>query len=204
MRIIAPLSAALACGLALPALAEGPSFDCARAESSAEKLVCEDADLAALDRRLAGRFAAAEAVVKDQADAAEAMKYLKATQRGWIKGRDECWKAEDLRDCVEQEYLEREGALVARYLLEEPFSITSWSCGGNKANELVVYVFDTQLSSLRIEHGDTIETAFQTRSGSGAKYAGSVNASFWMKGEEAVLEDAYGARTDCKLETTLR
>ena len=46
----------------LPAHAqEGPSFDCTKAESAAETLVCEDADLAALDRLVADLVALAEA-----------------------------------------------------------------------------------------------------------------------------------------------
>ena len=63
-----------------PALAP-PSFDCARAGSAAEKLVCGDAELAALDRQLAARYA--------QATDADP-----AVQRGWVKERDACWKAE--------------------------------------------------------------------------------------------------------------
>lgn len=43
---------------------EGPAFDCAKAVSAAEKLICADTDLAALDRRLAGRFDAAVGVAK--------------------------------------------------------------------------------------------------------------------------------------------
>lgn len=36
--------------LTTPALSqESPAFDCAKAETSAEKLICEDADLAKLD-----------------------------------------------------------------------------------------------------------------------------------------------------------
>jgi len=74
-----------------------PSFDCARADSSATELICTDPDLAALDRELARLY--------ERARAAPAMseaerKTLVATQRGWIKGRDDCWKADDLRQCV--------------------------------------------------------------------------------------------------------
>ena len=52
----------VACWLAPTSLAaqEGPSFDCAKAESGAEKLICEDAGLARLDRRVAERYAAAK------------------------------------------------------------------------------------------------------------------------------------------------
>ena len=36
---------------------EGPSFDCARAEGEVETLICGEADIAALDRRLAETWA---------------------------------------------------------------------------------------------------------------------------------------------------
>jgi uncharacterized protein len=105
---------------------EGPSFDCAKAESAAETLVCEDAGLAALDRLVADRYAAAFSVAGGlDAGAQQAVDELRAYQRGWIKGRDDCWKASDLRAsdlgaCVEAAYLRREGELVAQWLLEEP------------------------------------------------------------------------------------
>ena len=71
-----------------------PSFDCLKASSDAEELICADKKLAALDRRLATRFEAAMQAARAQdAGADAAAKNLRATQRGWIKGRDDCWKA---------------------------------------------------------------------------------------------------------------
>ncbi len=64
---------------------DGPSFDCDRAETVAEQLVCADPALAALDRRIAARYAAALDIVRGlDADAAEAEATLRAVQRGWI------------------------------------------------------------------------------------------------------------------------
>ena len=77
-----------------------PSFDCAKAESEAEKLVCSKYNLADMDNRLAEIYAAELAKPG-------ASKELSATQRGWAKGRDECWKASDMALCVEQAYLTR-------------------------------------------------------------------------------------------------
>ncbi len=84
--------------LTTPALSEeSPAFDCAKARTSAEKLICEDADLAKLDRLVADRYAAAlEATKALDTGSAEAENTLRANQRGWIKGRDDCWKAADL------------------------------------------------------------------------------------------------------------
>ncbi|WP_172328372.1 MliC family protein [Mangrovicoccus sp. HB161399] len=170
--------------------AEGPSFDCAGAESSAEELVCSDPGLAALDRRVADRYAAAMAAAESLGSGAEqAAADLRAYQRGWIKGRDDCWKAEDLRACVEGQYLMREAELVTRWMLEEPFSTASWICGGNPANEVVTMFFGTELPSVRFERGDRIDTGTQVRTGSGARYDGSFGRYIWMKGREATYRD---------------
>ena len=42
---------AIAIGLPLAAQAEGPTFNCAKAQGEVEKLICRDASLAALNRR---------------------------------------------------------------------------------------------------------------------------------------------------------
>lgn len=60
------------------AAGQGPSFDCAKAASDAEKAVCGDARLSALDRELAALYKAAQTGPGELDIAAE--------QRGWIKG----------------------------------------------------------------------------------------------------------------------
>jgi len=189
--------------IATPALGqELPSFDCSKAESSTEELICKDPQLAALDRRVAERYAAALEVVRGLDTGAEAAEdNLRAYQRGWVKGRDECWKADDLRDCVESSYLRREGELVAEWLLEEPTGIAFWVCGGNPANEVVTYFFATELPSVRFERGDTIDTGSLAPTGSGSRYEGSFGRSIWIKGEEATYRepDPDGTSYECTL-----
>jgi uncharacterized protein len=91
------------------ALAANPSFDCAKASSDVEKLICSDAELAGLDRSLAGLYG----TLLKHTPASE-QKMLKAEQRGWVKGRDECWKSDDLRGCVASEYRTRINELKDR------------------------------------------------------------------------------------------
>ncbi|WP_347312725.1 MliC family protein [Defluviimonas sp. SAOS-178_SWC] len=184
---------------------DGPAFDCAKAESDAEKLVCADAGLAQLDRRVADRYAAALAVAKSLgAGAQQAEDALRAYQRGWVKGRDDCWKADDLKACVEAAYLRREGELVAQWLLEKPTSVAFWACDGNPANEVVTYFFDTTLPSVRFERGDAVDTGSLSPTGSGSKYEGSFGRSIWIKGDEATYRepDPDGTTMTCTLART--
>ena len=187
--------------LAAPAVAQdGPSFDCAKAESSAEELVCADADLATLDRRVADRYVAALEVIRGlDSGAAEAEDDLRATQRGWIGGRDECWKAEDLRDCVAWSYQRREAELVTQWTLEDPVSTVEYLCEDQSA--FAVMIFETELPSLRIERGDRISTATLSPTGSGARYDAEFGAFLWMQGDEAIYRspDPDGVETTCRV-----
>jgi uncharacterized protein len=186
-RAILALAAALTAASA--AAQGGPSFDCARADGSAQALVCADAALAALDRRLADRYAAALAVAKGlDAGAAEAEATLRAEQRGWIKGRDDCWKADDLRACVEDAYLRRIGLLTAMWMLDPPGETVFYQCGDSPADELAVIPFPGDPAAVRLERGDRVEPAVQTRAASGARYNGDFGVMFWSKGDEATLD----------------
>jgi uncharacterized protein len=86
--MIAMLGLALLSGVA-PGLAQtGPAFDCSKAEHEVEKLICKDAELAARDRKMADVYQQAVRVMgKIDVGSAEAVKTLKAMQRGWIGGR---------------------------------------------------------------------------------------------------------------------
>lgn len=177
---------------------DGPTFDCAKAESSAEKLICEDPALAALDRRLAEVFEAAVAVTSGlDAGAQTATDELRAYQRGWIKGRDECWKETDLRSCIETEYLRREGELVAEWMLEEPASVTTYLCGQGPADELIIYLFPNELPGIRVERGDSIGIGAQTSVDTPDTYYLRQMGSVTLNGPEALWEDAYGKATTC-------
>ncbi len=53
------------------ACAQGPAYDCNKVSGSIEKLICEDAELAALDRAMASVYAAALHKAYVEAGAAE-------------------------------------------------------------------------------------------------------------------------------------
>ena len=164
--------------------ASGPSFDCAKAASGAEELVCTDPSLAALDRELADAYKQAVAAAAAGADKATALPLLRATQRGWIKGRDDCWKAADsLKPCVEQAYRDRIADLQAQWMLVPAGEPHFYRCDDN--SEIVATFMQTDPSTARLERGDTTKIVLQGRSGSGARYLGDFGTEFWIKGREA-------------------
>lgn len=169
-----------------PAWAEAPSFDCSGVEAgSIEALVCTDDGLAALDRTLAEVFAAASAKAVD-----DHPPVLQAEQRGWIKGRDECWKSDDVRGCVAEAYRLRIAELQARYRLVPMIGPVTYQCGGEPANELVVTFFETDPPTAIVERGDSSSLMFRQPAASGARYQGR-NESFWEHHGEATLTWGY-------------
>ncbi|MFP5594404.1 lysozyme inhibitor LprI family protein [Kluyvera sp. 142486] len=89
--------------------AQGPSFSCKGVSaSSMEERICKSPELSALDRKMAKTWRAA--LDKSGNDTT-----LKATQRGWIKGRDECWKETDHDACIKTQYQQRLGELQKTY-----------------------------------------------------------------------------------------
>lgn len=80
----------------------GPAFDCSKAQGSIEELICGSAELARLDRHLNTAYAERLAAVTPAEK-----RNLRAEQRGWIKGRNECWKSSDPYQCAVGTYTDR-------------------------------------------------------------------------------------------------
>lgn len=134
-----------------------PSFDCKRVETgSIAERVCRDPELSRLDRQLAEVFAAARKKALN-----EQPPTLRAEQRGWIKGRDDCWKSTDIGDCVRQSYQRRIAELQALYRLLPHTGPDRFACEGNVRNEIQVSWFDTQPATLYAERGDRVSLMFR-------------------------------------------
>jgi uncharacterized protein len=162
-----------------------PAFDCAKADGTIEELICKDDKLAELDRKLAGVYAAAFRKVAN-----EHPPVLKAEQRGWVKGRNECWKSDDPRTCTATEYRHRIAELQARYRLVPEKGPFWFICDGDPRNEVVVTFFETDPPTLIAERGDQVSLMVQQPSGSGAKYQGR-NETFWEHQGEATIAWGY-------------
>ena len=169
------------------AMAEGPSFDCSKAYGSIEEMICKDAELSALDRRLAEVYAAASKIA-----ASERPPVLKAEQRGWIKGRNDCWKSDDKRKCVNENYRRRIAELQARYRLVPKNGPFGYFCNDNPRDEVVVTFFQTDPPTLIAERGDQVSLMYLQPSGSGSKYQGR-NESFWEHHGAAIVIWGYGS-----------
>jgi uncharacterized protein len=178
---------ALACVSGI-ALAQGPSYACGNVEAGGiEAMICKDAKLSALDRALAEVYTAASRKAVD-----EHPPLLKAEQRGWIKGRDDCWKSDDQRSCVEIAYKRRIAELQARYRLLPGTGPVTYVCDGDPRNEVIVMFFRTDPAMLIAERGDSVSLMYQQPSASGARYQGR-NESFWEHQGEATITWGYEA-----------
>lgn len=168
--------------------ARGPSFDCAKvAAGSMEAMICADGELSALDRQLASVYSAATGKAAN-----EHPPVLKAEQRGWIKGRDDCWKSDDRRSCVRDEYRRRVAELQARYRLVASRGPFRFVCDGNPVNEVITTFFATDPGTLIAERGDSVSLMYQQPSASGTRYQGR-NETFWEHQGVATITWGYGA-----------
>ncbi|WP_209001774.1 MliC family protein [Stappia albiluteola] len=174
-----------------------PSFDCARTDSEIETLVCSDERLAGLDAMMAETFTAAVAALDGAADQEEATNRLKAEQRGWIKGRNDCWKATDRQACVWDSYERRIAFLEARYFLADASDPVFYECENDPANEIVATFVSGSLPSVRLERGDAVEIGVLSPSASGSRYEGTFGIVFWTKGDEALVEWPQGNSFSC-------
>ena len=172
----------------------GPSYDCAKVKPGAiEAMICEDKALSVLDRNLSEVYASARVKAGN-----EHPPRLKAEQRGWIKGRDDCWKSDDVGACLRMEYQRRIAELQARYRLVPETGPVYYECEGNPAREIAAMFFKTDPPTLIAERGDSVSLMYQQPSGSGVKYLGR-NETLWEHQDETIITWGYGApESHCK------
>jgi len=173
---------------ATSAYAEAPSFDCSKVEAgSIEEMICNNENLSAMDIILAEVYKEAKKKAQN-----EHPPVLKAEQRGWIKGRDECWKSNNKEKCVEDAYIQRIAELQAQYRLVNSKGPFFYACDGNNAKEIVLTFFETDPPTLIAEFGDSVSLMYLQPSGSGSKYQGR-NESAWIKGKNTFVTWGYEA-----------
>lgn len=158
---------------------------CNHAEGSIEQLVCTTPELAALENHLTTVYSAASnKAVNEQAT------LLKAEQHGWLKGRDDCWKADDKKLCVKTEYERRISELQAVYQLVEHNGPIHFDCSGSPIKQLTVTFYQSDIPTLIANYGDSESLMYSAIAASGAKYEGR-NESFWEHQGEARVVWGY-------------
>ncbi len=182
----------MATAVAAAGQSPSPRFDCSKASGEVEKLICADARLAALDRQMAEVY---EKAIKGW-PAAEIGKQ-KALQRGWIKGRNDCWKADDKRVCIEDSYRTRTVEIrIQSGQLMAPAPV-GYQCKGEEHKPFMVTFYrETDPPSAVITFGDDQMIAFAAPAGSGAKYT-AANVEFWEHHGDATV-DWFGKKLECK------
>lgn len=165
-----------------------PSFDCARATTRFERMTCSDPSLAALDRQLADTYRQALAKGRNASR-------LRAEQRGWIKGRDDCWKADDAQACVRESYIMRIVDLrIQNGLVVVPTAV-EYRCDDNSKPFSATFYNDEPRAAV-ITWGDDQAIVPVAPSGSGARYAAH-GIEFWEHQGVAKV-DFFGTTLTCK------
>ena len=86
---------------------QATSFDCAKASTAVEKMICADAELSSLDEKMATVYE--KALQQNEKHAAA----IQQEQKQWMKKRNAC--ADMDWDCVKEAYLTRLDSLVAMW-----------------------------------------------------------------------------------------
>lgn len=164
-----------------------PSFDCSAVSNARiESMICQQPELAQLDNQLNKVYQ--QALNKAGSISTE----LKATQRGWLKGRNDCWKNNNKRQCIKKSYQRRTAELQARYRLVDSVGQLRLICNNNPQNEFIVTFFNTDPRTLIAERVDQTSLMYNVVSASGAKYQGQ-NEIFWEHQGEVRITWGYQA-----------
>ncbi len=164
----------------------GPGFDCKQVPAnSAEALICQNPRLSQLDQQLQQVFTKAAALAAN-----EHPPLLKAEQRGWIKGRNECWKDANEVACMQDAYQRRIAELQARYRLVSMRGPLRYQCGAAPADDLILSYFATEPATLIAERGDSVSLMFLQPNGT--DYLGR-NETLWPQQDSVRLQWGYEA-----------
>lgn len=171
---------ALGAGMAAAEQPDGPSFNCARAATAAEKLICDAPGLGWYDRQLARSWKIALKAAGEKGAAA-----LKASQAAFLKARDACTARDDeAYSCIADAYIERIIALAAS-VGDARFGIAIYSDETGSV-DLMRYPDDTAALSIQTIGGNAHTCAFETDSARIDK-AGVIH---WSEKPDPMYEEA--------------
>jgi uncharacterized protein YecT (DUF1311 family) len=182
----------------LPPVKIEPSFDCDKAEKNAEKLICGDNGLSALDREVARLYKLAS----DALNATPEFEDLLVGQRKWLAERNTCFDV----DCIAEMHVRRVNQLRQSFSAARKMENASRSAGPfvlrcDGLNALVgVTILTTNPAYAHIEWRD-FYVVMKKGPPPGVQYEGGF-ASLRAKGNQAWLKLPSGSTEfSCKLET---
>ena len=124
-----------------------PSFDCSKAKTRVEKLVCSDEDISRVDRDMQkaynlmmGKYDIPYMNEEAKEEIKPYLEKLKQSQIDWVKDRDACSSKKDkkeFRSCVFSRYINRIESIVPSYDWRTGFSIND----KNSTNDLCYNYF---------------------------------------------------------------
>ena len=124
-----------------------PSFDCSKAKTRVEKLVCSDEDISRVDRDMQkaydlmmGKYDIPYMNEEAKEEIKPYLEKLKQSQIDWVKDRDACSSKKnkkEFRSCVFSRYINRIQSIVPRYDWRIGFSIND----KNSTNDLCYNYF---------------------------------------------------------------
>ncbi|MDB5526359.1 MAG: hypothetical protein JWM58_4122 [Rhizobium sp.] len=181
--------------------AGSPSFNCAKADSRAEELICGDKELAIMDVEATRLFR----LVRDGGKREDEKKVLNEDRARWQKVRDECWISEDLRGCIISSYAVRihflrENHAEARAsdqkgITKGPFNL---QCKDLKQPVKATFISSNPPVSA-VQFSDGVHVGI----GSGARYfarSPQGDMAFWTQGDDAFFKMPNGVSYNCVLE----
>ena len=141
----------------LQAAAADNQINCqAKDLGTVDQLICSDQELLKQDQQLAEVYQ--QALLKA---VNEKPPMLKAEQRGWVKGKADCWKEDDKKACASTLYTQRIAELQARYELMPASKKLLLSCENNQAHEISVRYYPTTPATLIADYADQVSLMYQ-------------------------------------------
>ncbi|MEJ6473763.1 lysozyme inhibitor LprI family protein [Pseudoalteromonas piscicida] len=160
-----------------------PSFSCDDVKiGSMESIICGSNELSSLDKEL-------DAIYR-QIIAEPHPKLFKAQQRGWIKGRNECWKSSDKLKCLKQSYIQRIAELQARFALVKSPMQVQYQCGNQVLN---IAYYDTQPQTLVADFNNSEKIMFIEKAETPSYRSGDYQLRL-KKHDNAELIWGYGSK----------
>jgi uncharacterized protein len=184
---------------------QAPSFDCSRSLSQSEKIICEDQQLALLDREAARLL---ELAISGPQATQDRSRSLREGHQLWLKGRDDCVHSRNTRECLTAAYAQRIYELRREFpdlrganasgISRGPLQM---ECEGWESGVSVAFL-DAEPDLVYFEWMENFVVLPRVPSESGAKYSGQFRGqtySFWTKGSEAQFQRPGSPEAKCRL-----